>query len=403
MIFQSANLCAAQIRRFWQYGGFDMITRQFSLEQMPDDCFERDFNINKIVFFDIETTGLSADTSYLYLIGCAYYEKSSFQLIQWFSEDIKEEILLITSFFEFLNDYSILIHYNGTGFDIPYIQRKCILHNLNYSFDHLTSIDIYKKVLPYKKLLGLDSLKLKSLEAFLKVHRKDTSNGGDLIEVYQFYLGKKHYEKLKKMRTPSIAFPSPTEAELLLEQLLLHNEDDLRGLLHVSPMLNYEALFKKPIRIRKAEVELDNLNIIFELSGTLPVKIQFGNELMQIMAYDYTGMLSVRIYEGELKHFYDNYKDYYYLPAEDMAVHKSLAQYVDKAFREKAKPSSCYIKKQGLFAPQYEAVINPYFKKDYKDKLSYIEIHTDFLLQEEVLEHYVKHMLLSNVSIMPKL
>ena len=66
-----------------------MLTRQFSLEQMPDYPFDQDYDISKLVFFDIETTGFAADSTYLYLIGCAYYKDGSFQLIQWFCEDIR--------------------------------------------------------------------------------------------------------------------------------------------------------------------------------------------------------------------------------------------------------------------------------------------------------------------------
>jgi uncharacterized protein len=370
-----------------------MITRQFSLGQMPAYPFEKEFNINRIAFFDIETTGFAADSSYLYLIGCAYYKDSSFHLIQWFSEDIREEALLITSFFEFLSEYEVLLHYNGSGFDIPYLQRKCSLLGLEYSFNQINSIDIYKKISPYKKMFKLNNYKQKSIETFLNIHRKDIFDGGDLIQVYQSYLGKKHYETLWKMRNPEAPMPTPSEAELLLGQLLLHNEDDIRGLIYISPILSYVDLFEKPIRILQAGVDQDILSICFELSATLPVRISFGSDLAHATAFDRTATLSIHIYEGELKYFYDNYKDYYYLPAEDSAIHKSIAGFVDKDYRVKAKPSTCYIKKQGIFAPQYETVITPYFKINYQDKLTFLEIHTDFLLQEENLESYVKHML----------
>lgn len=370
-----------------------MITRQFSLEQMPDYPFDREYDLNRIAFFDIETTGFAAESTYLYLIGCAYYEGSSFQLIQWFSEDIREEALLITSFFEFLENYDALIHFNGSGFDMPYLQRKCNLLNLDYNFDRLTSIDIYKRIYPYKKIFKLNNFKQKTLETFLNIHRKDVFSGGDLIQVYQSYLGKKHYEALKKARNPLDEQSGPSEAEMLLGQLLLHNEDDIRGLLLICPILNYADLFEEPIRILQAGVDQDILSIRFELSAALPVRISFGNDLAHLIAFDKTATLTIRIYEGELKYFYDNYKDYYYLPAEDSVVHKSLAHFVDKDYRVKAKPSTCYIKKQGIFAPQYAMVMTPCFKLGYQDKLSFLEIHTDFLLQEEVLEQYVSHIL----------
>ena len=32
----------------------------------------------KMVFFDIETTGFSSEMSYVYLIGCCYYKNNSY-------------------------------------------------------------------------------------------------------------------------------------------------------------------------------------------------------------------------------------------------------------------------------------------------------------------------------------
>ncbi len=370
-----------------------MITRQFSLEQMPGYPFDKDYDINKIVFFDIETTGFAAESTYLYLIGCAYYQEESFHLIQWFCEDLSEEALVITSFLEFIKEYQVLIHYNGSGFDLPYISRKCELLGIENSLKKLASIDIYKRITPYKKVLKLPNYKQKTLELFLDIHRIDSFNGGDLIQVYQSYLGKQHFEKLRKSRNPGGIFETPSEAELLQHTLLLHNEDDIRGLLCICPILNYTDLFEKPIRILQAGVNEGIFTIHFELTEQLPVRISFGNDLAHFSAVGNKATLSVHIYEGELKYFYDNYKDYYYLPAEDSVVHKSLAHFVDKEYRTRAKLSNCYTKKHGIFAPQYELIFNPSFKQGYQDKLTFLEIHTDFLLQEEKLEQYVHHIL----------
>lgn len=375
-----------------------MIIRQDTIPQLPGYPLDRDYEINKIAFFDIETTGFAAESTFLYLIGCAFYKDSSFHLIQWFSENINEEATIISSFFEFLKNYDVLFHYNGTGFDIPYLQRKITMLNLNYSFDDITSIDIYKKITPYKKILKLGSYKLKSIEAFLHIRREDTFDGGDLIQVYQGYLGKKRYETYWKTRNPELTMAAPTESDLLLQQLLLHNADDIRGLLAICPILNYSDLFEKPIRILEAGVEEGRLKIRFETSANLSVPVQCSDDIAHLTAYENNALLMVHVYKGEQKYFYENYKDYYYLPTEDYAIHKSVASFVEKDYRVKAKPSNCYTKKQGIFVPQYEALIAPYFKINYQDKLSFLEVHTDFLLQEEHLEQYVKHMLAHMVS-----
>lgn len=370
-----------------------MITRKQPLNLMPGYPFEKDYPLEKILFFDIETTGFAAESTYLYLIGCAFYQEGTFHLIQWFSENYKEEDKLLDSFFEFIRDYDVLLHYNGTGFDLPYLTKKCVLLGLAHSFSDITSIDIYKRIYPYKKIFKLRNFKQKSLEDFLNIQREDTFSGGDLIEVYQSYIGKKHIESLRRKRIPDAQQEGPSEADLLLGQLLLHNEDDLKGLLNISPILYYADLFEKPIRILQAGVDNGILSIRFEISALLPVRINYGNDQVYLTAFGNQATVSVSVYEGELKFFYDNYKDYYYLPAEDRVIHKSLAHFVDKDYREKAKPSNCYINKQGIFAPQYEMVITPCFRTSYQDKLSFLEVHTDFLLQEEVLELYVQHLL----------
>ncbi|HBI72568.1 MAG TPA: exonuclease [Lachnospiraceae bacterium] len=379
-----------------------MITRQLPMDL--DLQYPFTYDRTKILFFDIETTGFSPETTYLYLIGCIYYKDSSFQLIQWFSEGIDEEACVIQAFFEFSKNYEALIHFNGSGFDIPYLLRKCFLLKLPYAFDYLQGIDLYKKIYPYRKILRLPNCKQKTIEAFLHISRKDTLDGGDLIEVYQAFLGKRRYEILKRKHrhltsderlpaNPSSSNAMPSESETLLQQILLHNEDDIKGLVQICPILYYADLFEKPIRIQKANIKGTALIIEFELVTALPVPIQYSTDIVCFTAQETQAALSIELFEGELKYFYENYKDYYYLPAEDRAIHKSLAAFVDKDYRQKAKPATCYTRKKGIFVPQYEPVITPYFQQKYSDKISFLEIHTDFLLQEENLERYVHHIL----------
>lgn len=373
-----------------------MITRQLPVELTLEYPLENEYEVRKIAFFDIETTGFVAESTYLYLIGCLYIKDGKLRLIQWFSEDIKEEAMVIESFFEFIKDYDLLIHYNGSGFDIPYLTKKCDILQLNYSFKDIKSLDLYKKISPLKKIFKLTNYKQKTVEAFLKVDREDTFGGGELIEVYQSYLGKRHIESLKMSRSHKLnenESKKDSEANKLLNTLLLHNEDDIKGLVQICPILYYCDIFEKPFHIIQAGVDDKKLIIRLKYDFSLPVRISFGNDFIYINAYDDSALITIDIYDGELKFFYDNYKDYYYLPDEDRAIHKSLAIYVDKDYRVKAKPSTSYTKKEGLFAPQYLPIISPYFKRENNDKITFVEIHTDFLLQEQNLTDYIRHIL----------
>lgn len=370
-----------------------MITRHFPVDITLDYPLDKEYNTEKIAFFDIETTGFAAETTYLYMIGCIYMKDSAMHMIQWFSEDIKEEAQLIRNFFEFIKDYDLLVHYNGLGFDIPYLLKKCKMLQLDYSFNNIQNIDLYKKIFPIRKIFKLDNYKQKSVEAFLNVKRKDSFGGGELIEVYQSYLGKKQIEKLKKSRNVQNIIDDTSETDHLLHLLLQHNEDDIKGLVRICPILYYSDLFDKSFHILQAGVDNGQLVVHLEYDFYLPVRIGFGNDCIYVNSYKNSTTVSINTYEGELKYFYDNYRDYYYLPEEDRAIHKSLAIFVEKEYRRKATPSNCYTKKQGVFVPQYHPVISPAFKKEFNDKITFVEIHTDFLLQEDNLTHYINHIL----------
>ena len=93
------------------------------------------------------------------------------------------------------------------------------------------------------------------------------------------------------------------------------------------------------------------------------------------------------------KYFYSNYKDYYYLPAEDQALHKSVAQFVDKTHRVQATAANCYTRKPGQYLMQWDSVFTPVFKKEYGDKKLYFEL-TDKLKQSRAaMSLYAVHVL----------
>lgn len=233
--------------------------------------FELQYSLDEILFFDIETTGLSSNMSYLYLIGCVYFKKGEPYLCQWFADGIEDEKELLFQFFTFLAKYKVLIHYNGSGFDIPYLIAKCKRYQLRYSFDTIKSIDIYKELLPIKKLLPLHSLKQRSVEEFLDIKREDTFTGGDLISVYSQYVGIKRYETLNALNGKKYpvqdqsGLPSlgSTSSDALLYVLLLHNAEDLQGLLLISSMLAYSDFFKGQILKLNYEYREQGLSIIF--------------------------------------------------------------------------------------------------------------------------------------------
>ncbi len=362
----------------------------------------------ELVFFDIETTGLSAHMSYVYLIGCAYYNGTTFALIQWLSEGIEEELKLLTSFFDFVKSYHMLIHYNGSGFDLPYLEQKCKEYKLPYNLRDIDSVDIYKQLIPYKKRLPLSNLKLKTVESFLGIQRKDTFSGGELIEVYTKYLAYYMYEKKKTIhedyqisKASGLPLLGSGNSKELLQSLLLHNAEDVMGLLKIADILAYTDLFSFHVHILSAEIVNQVLECNVKLISPLPkpityeLELPFTNQTLYVSVKTTTthAMIQVPCYHGELKFFFDNYKDYYYLPYEDTAIHKSIGEYVDKNYRENAKASNCYIRKSGAFLPQKGCIFFPVFREAFKDKITFFEVSDDFLSNPTKLLLYIQTLI----------
>ena len=350
---------------------------------LPDTYpLDRIGRLEELLFFDIETTGFSGDYSNLYLIGCTYYKDGGWNLIQWFADTAASEGQLLDSFFSFLRSFRTLVHFNGDGFDIPYLMKRCRHLGLPYDFSAVESVDIYKKIKPYRKFLGLESMKQKAIEQFLGVSRTDTYSGGQLIEVYQDYL--------------------VTREKYLYDLLILHNEDDLKGMPVILPILNYPDLLEHPMQLSAHQVLEQRdifgdshhlLQLICESEYRVPVP--FDNAVSPVACsvdgsrIDFT----IDLYDGTLKHFYPNYKDYYYLVYEDTAVHKSVGEYVDKDARVRATAKTCYTRKNGCFVPQFEPIWEPVMKLEPKDKISYAPL-SDICLQDPVcFQAYLRQLL----------
>ena len=143
---------------------------------------------DKLLFFDIETTGFSGANHQVYLIGCVCRRNKTWHLTQWFADTPDAEKDVLTAFFQYAGGFAVLVHFNGDTFDIPFLRKRFQAWGLPYDLSSFDSVDIYKHLRPLRGLIGLDSLKQKSIEQFLGISRQDPYSGGQLIDVYRFYL-----------------------------------------------------------------------------------------------------------------------------------------------------------------------------------------------------------------------
>lgn len=370
----------------------DSITNIYNLP----DILKSILNLNKnicsvrdLIFFDIETTGFSAKNSMCYLIGAVYFKNEQPVYTQWFADTPDSEPELLTAFFNFLNDFKYIAHFNGNQFDIPFLQERAkllrISDKLTTKLSDCESIDIFKLVKGCNSLLQLEHYNQKALEEFMEIYREDKYNGGELIELYKKYVISKDAE--------------------LLSLLLLHNHDDIYGLLKLLPLTAYCQLYTDNFTLCSCELNeaadyngntFKELLITASVNAPFPKQHSLQKEYCYLWLKDSTLRIRLPLFEGKLKLFYKDYKNYYYLPDEDCALHKSVASYVDKSHRRQAKAADCYTWVSGTFLPKFRET-TACIKQDYADKLCYMRLDEEFMhsdaMQTDYLLSLIRHIL----------
>ncbi len=350
-----------------------MITRTSTMTLNLNGTMLQDCARSALLFFDIETTGFTAGTSSLYLIGAVSWQKESWLLHQWFAQSPEEEADVLRAFLDFSKSFKQLVHFNGDRFDLPYLKDKCHAFGMEDSLSSLISRDLFRMVRPLKTLLKLNALNQRSLEEYLGIYRRDPYSGGELIQVYKEYV--------------------QYHTEGPLQKLLLHNHDDLQGMLDILPILSYQTFLSGSFQVTGCDIMGDSLILHGRLPLFLPRVFSYGNPWLYLTGRQDKFSVEVHGVRDTLKYFFPDYKNYYYLPEEDVALHKSVAAYVDKEHREPAKASTCYNKKKGFYLPQFESVFAPIFKKDYADRQQYFPCTDAFTADKEKLHLYLCHLL----------
>ena len=164
----------------------------------------------RVLFLDIETTGLYPATSKVILGGLLATADSTFHVRQYFLENHDDEKDLLSLYCGELSEADVLITYNGNSFDIPFLKQRLAVHGLPIEIDHCQTFDLYRALHYYSKLRDiLPNLKQKTIETYLglSTDRKDEISGQESVLLYQEYREDGSLEKRDK--------------------ILLHNHDDL--------------------------------------------------------------------------------------------------------------------------------------------------------------------------------
>ncbi|QIB25876.1 ribonuclease H-like domain-containing protein [Caloranaerobacter azorensis] len=190
-------------------------------------------------FLDIETTGFNREKDKIILIGVMYFNNNEIKISQFFANSLEEEKEILNKFAEFIAQFDLFFTFNGNIFDIPFINSKFRQHKLEYFIDTNNSIDLLKIVRKHKNILGLNNCKLKTVEKYLGINRKDKISGKESIKMYFEYLKTKN-ESIKKI-------------------ILKHNYEDIY---YLHKLLNIYEIIDN-LNNLNLTINLNNYNINF--------------------------------------------------------------------------------------------------------------------------------------------
>lgn len=161
------------------------------------------FEIDKLLFFDVESTGLSSGAgNMVFLIGLGYFgEKEEFLIEQYFIEDFSNEQGLLCVLKDIFERKKHLVSFNGRSFDFHILKNRFILsRRFEFTLDNLLHFDLLHSSRRMWKDL-VEPFSLNNLErGVLGLERTDEDVPGYLVpEFYRNYLRTGNAKELEKI------------------------------------------------------------------------------------------------------------------------------------------------------------------------------------------------------------
>lgn len=332
------------------------------------------------LLLNIETTGLSPRNAFVFMIGLGWRENNGWHFHCLLAQKRMDERQLMEAFQRILTDYHQVLTYGGHSFTYRFLEERW----KNYSdsdvfsdtesrlFENIRKLDIQKSLSSCKHLLPLPDIKKDTAEHFVHYHRPEHTAPKELIKCYT-------------------AWELSGDDQLQI-QLIRHHEADMIGLLSLYSLMAYPQFFRGEFdAVRHYEADDSFCSFNLSLKTAVPIPIQASVESLSLSLDNDSAVLRIPLLRDELKYFLPGpVKDYYYLPEEDQALHRSVACYVDKAYRQKATAATCYIRQRGLFLPAADTSLQPCFRKSYDSTHFYIPYDANrFEEHPEDLKHYL--------------
>ena len=345
---------------------YDNKSNEYSLFMKNTDILFPDIPKDKILIYDIDTTSFEAANGCVFMIGVLFFDNTSTggELVShhYFSEKISEELTIIETFLDFSTEYTICLSYKGESFDIPFISKrlfdlkkqnsgnKDLCDRLSALYTKLQSLrsrsyDLYNEIHAVKAGLNFTSSKLDSLRKILGQSVPERISGENISKFYVEHIAAM---KLKALQEISC---KPENTGYIREYVRKPIPDELAHISSDSGDRFLDNILARNLENMEAVLYIMKLSHLFVMRrGSFDVTIgSVPTVTFSISERDFHIDIPVEIQTLNLKIFYANFKDYYYFPSEDMAIHKSIAEFTGTGSKKKATSKTAYANVSGDF------------------------------------------------------
>ena len=151
------------------------------ISQWAKDSRVQKLPLDKFVFLDTETSGLSGGTgTYAFMVGVARFIDDQYVLKQFFMRDPAEEPALLEGLADFIAPCEALVTFNGKAFDAPLLSTRYRLHQIPIPYKDYAHVDL----LPLARRLWRDRLESRTLK-YLEEHVLGFTRSSEEVPGYE--------------------------------------------------------------------------------------------------------------------------------------------------------------------------------------------------------------------------